>query len=90
MAGVVLQERDRKSLGSGEGGGRRELEERGEGQGSLTLCSPGPNSLAPQTYLTPLKSSRIHRIPVRTPLFFKWVNLDWWTNPSKPVVKFTE
>lgn len=25
MAGVVLQERDRKSLGRGEGGGRREL-----------------------------------------------------------------
>lgn len=24
VAGVVLQERDRKSLGSGEGGGRRE------------------------------------------------------------------
>lgn len=33
VAGVVLQERDRKSLGRGEGGGNQE--ERGEGQGSF-------------------------------------------------------
>lgn len=46
--------------------------------------------MAPQTHLTPLKSLRVHRIPVRTPLLLKWVSLDRWTNPSKPVVNFTE
>lgn len=74
----------------GERRGRREEATRRREERALTLCSPGPTAWRPNNHLTPLKSLRVHRIPVRTPLLFKRVSLGGRTNPPSLLSKRTK